>query len=65
MFKSLPKSRFSRHFQRLNLISSGPGAVEVPKDVKSVELIFKNRVADGHMGPKYVAFVHTSGYPIY
>ncbi|CDR45939.1 CYFA0S20e02080g1_1 [Cyberlindnera fabianii] len=52
MYKSLPKARFGRHFERLNLLSSGAGSVTVPAEVKSVELIFKKRTPDGHMGPR-------------
>ncbi|KAH3670261.1 hypothetical protein WICMUC_004914 [Wickerhamomyces mucosus] len=52
MFKSLPKSKLSRHVDRLNLLSSGPGSVKVSANVKSIELIFKQRTPKGHMGPR-------------
>ena len=52
MFQALPNSRFSRHVERLNLLSSGAGSLLVPKEVKSVELVFKNRSIGGHLGAK-------------
>lgn len=52
MFKDLPKSKLSRHIQRLNLLSSGPGSVTVSPKVKSVELIFKQRSPKGHLGAR-------------
>jgi large subunit ribosomal protein MRP49 len=52
MFKNLPKARLSRHFDRLNLISSGPGSLSVPQEVKSVELVFNLYTGKGHVGPK-------------
>lgn len=52
MFKNLPKSRTSRHFERLNLLSSGPGSVIVSPEVKSVELVFNFKTGQGHVGSK-------------
>lgn len=49
---ALPKSKIPRQLARLNVISSGPGAVRVPADVKSVNLSFKFQNSHGHMGPR-------------
>lgn len=54
MFPGLTKAKFTRQIARLNLISSGPGSVTVPKEVKHVELIFKRLNKGGHIGAKYV-----------
>jgi len=54
MFPNLTRARFTRQMTRLNLISSGPGSVTVPKNVESIELLFKRTMEHGHMGPRYV-----------